>query len=236
MTTNDPETGGTSRQPEAPRDGPPARAAGDAATEPEAGSEAAPAAASEPLVERLDRLEQALAGVTQAVSETGSRLGELAAQAEQVAELQRLAAEQVRRLGRRLDEALGAAADARHRDLIGGLMLYYDLVAGVARDGGDASAGMLRSQLERLLAAHGVQPIATDGRADYLYHRAVRRRPVDDPALDGAIVEVWRTGFRLGELVLRPADVVVAAYVTEAGPTAGAMADSLEGPFETGAP
>jgi molecular chaperone GrpE len=65
-------------------------------------------------------------------------------------------------------------------------------------------------QMEAILARHGVQRIgATGERFDPERHEAVAAQPSEDVP-DGTVLEVVRSGFAIGERVLRPAQVVVA--------------------------
>jgi molecular chaperone GrpE len=61
------------------------------------------------------------------------------------------------------------------------------------------------------LARAGVQGFSPEGeRFDPQLHEAIAQQPVDG-AEPGTIVEVYQRGYRLGEVVIRPARVVVAA-------------------------
>lgn len=61
------------------------------------------------------------------------------------------------------------------------------------------------------LARVGIEPFAPAGeRFDPQFHEAVAQHPVEGQA-SGTVVEVYQQGFRLGETVLRPARVLVAA-------------------------
>ena len=51
--------------------------------------------------------------------------------------------------------------------------------------------------------------VATDGRFDPHVHEALLSQPSD--VEEGAVIEVIQKGYRLGDRVLRPARVVVAA-------------------------
>jgi molecular chaperone GrpE len=65
-------------------------------------------------------------------------------------------------------------------------------------------------QMEAILARHGVQRIgATGERFDPERHEAVAAQPSEDVP-EGTVLEVVRSGFAIGERVLRPAQVVVA--------------------------
>jgi molecular chaperone GrpE len=61
------------------------------------------------------------------------------------------------------------------------------------------------------LARVGIEPFSPTGEQfDPQYHEAVAQRPVEGQE-PGTVVEVYQQGFRLGETVLRPARVLVAA-------------------------
>ena len=59
------------------------------------------------------------------------------------------------------------------------------------------------------LHREGLEEIPTDGQFDPHIHEALLSQPSD--ADEGAVIEVLQKGFRLGDRVLRPARVVVAA-------------------------
>ena len=66
------------------------------------------------------------------------------------------------------------------------------------------------NQMEALLARHGAQRIAAVGDPfDPTRHEAVAVRETDDVP-DGTVVDIVRSGFAIGDRVLRPAQVVVA--------------------------
>jgi molecular chaperone GrpE len=61
------------------------------------------------------------------------------------------------------------------------------------------------------LARVGIEPYCPEGeRFDPQHHEAIAQQPVDGVG-PGTIVEVYQRGYRLGDSVLRPARVVVAA-------------------------
>jgi molecular chaperone GrpE len=68
----------------------------------------------------------------------------------------------------------------------------------------------VQSELASALARTGIEAYAAKGeRFDPVHHEAVAQTPVAG-AEPGSIVEVLQSGYRLNELVLRPARVVVA--------------------------
>ena len=70
---------------------------------------------------------------------------------------------------------------------------------------------LVQSELANALARAGIEAYAAKGELfDPVHHEAVAQTPVDG-AQSGSIVEVLQSGYRLNELVLRPARVVVAS-------------------------
>ena len=97
----------------------------------------------------------------------------------------------VRRDERRLhDRALEAAADHEEAKLEDGVRLVH-------------------RSLADLLAKEGLSEIETDGKFDPHVHEALLSQPSD--AEEGSVIEVVQKGYKLGDKVLRPARVVVAA-------------------------
>ncbi|HXY85406.1 MAG TPA: nucleotide exchange factor GrpE [Gaiellaceae bacterium] len=68
---------------------------------------------------------------------------------------------------------------------------------------------LVHRALAEVLAKEGVAEIATDGRFDPHVHEALLTQPSD--AEEGSVIEVVQKGYVLGDRVLRPARVVVAA-------------------------
>ena len=72
---------------------------------------------------------------------------------------------------------------------------------------------LVHRQLEQLLEREGLSPVETDGKFDPHVHEALLSQPSE--AEDGTVIEVLQKGYRLGDRVLRPARVVVAAPKNE---------------------
>jgi len=68
---------------------------------------------------------------------------------------------------------------------------------------------LVHRSLAALLEHHGITPISTDGKFDPHVHEALLSQPSD--AEEGSVLEVVQKGYRLGDRVVRPARVVVAA-------------------------
>lgn len=70
---------------------------------------------------------------------------------------------------------------------------------------------LVRGELRAALARVGVESFSPDGEVfDPAWHEAMVHQPVDG-APAGTVAEVYQPGYRLGETVIRPARVVVAA-------------------------
>jgi molecular chaperone GrpE len=89
-----------------------------------------------------------------------------------------------------LERALSAAEEHQEAQLEEGVRLVHRSLAG-------------------LLERHGVTSIETDGRFDPHVHEALLSRPSE--AEEGSVIDVVQKGYRLGDRVVRPARVVVAA-------------------------
>jgi molecular chaperone GrpE len=68
---------------------------------------------------------------------------------------------------------------------------------------------LVHRSLAALLERHGVTPIETDGKFDPHVHEALLSQPSE--AEEGSVLDVVQKGYKLGERVVRPARVVVAA-------------------------
>ena len=68
---------------------------------------------------------------------------------------------------------------------------------------------LVHRSLETLLEREGLAEIETDGKFDPHVHEALLSQPSE--AEEGSVLEVVQKGYRLGDRVLRPARVVVAA-------------------------
>ncbi len=73
---------------------------------------------------------------------------------------------------------------------------------------------LVHRALAEALRREGLEEIATDGRFDPHVHEALLAQPSE--AEEGSVIEVLQKGYRLGDFVLRPARVIVAAAKEEA--------------------
>jgi molecular chaperone GrpE len=72
---------------------------------------------------------------------------------------------------------------------------------------------LVHRALEDALRKQGLQEIDVDGKFDPHVHEALLAQPSE--AEEGAVIEVVQKGYKLGDLVLRPARVVVSAGPAE---------------------
>jgi len=71
--------------------------------------------------------------------------------------------------------------------------------------------GLVQAQLVAALSRLGIEAYSPQGEAfDPVHHEAMAQQPVEG-AQSGTVVEVYQAGYRLGDSVIRPARVVVAA-------------------------
>lgn len=92
---------------------------------------------------------------------------------------------------------------------------------------------LVHRALAETLAKEGLAEIETNGKFDPHVHEALLAQPSE--AEEGSVIQVLQKGYRLGDRVLRPARVVVAAPAVEAqaerpvrgsGPVEGAVGNS----------
>ena len=72
---------------------------------------------------------------------------------------------------------------------------------------------LVHRSLASLLERQGVKEIATEGKFDPHVHEALLSQPSD--AEEGSVLDVVQKGYRLGDRVVRPARVIVAAAQEE---------------------
>ena len=120
-----------------------------------------------------------------------------AAQERGIAKLAKELLPAVDNLDRALEAAASASTDGAPQDngtatLVSGIKLVHeDVIAALARA--------------------GIERFSPEGeRFDPQMHEAIAQQPVEG-AESGTVVEVYQRGYRLGEVVIRPARVVVAA-------------------------
>jgi molecular chaperone GrpE len=170
----------------------------------------------------------------EAVDEEASvetRLAEAEAKAEEhLDQLKRLAADfdNYRKRAARDQESLVARA---HERLVKELLPVLDdleraLVAADEHEEAKLEEGvrLVHRSLAAALSKEGLEEIPTEGAFDPHVHEALLSQQSE--AVEGSVIEVLQKGYRLGDRVLRPARVVVAAPaaeppVRESGPGEG---------------
>lgn len=71
---------------------------------------------------------------------------------------------------------------------------------------------MVQRKFDSLLSTHNIEKIeALGAQFDPVFHEAIMQQPADDDVESGTVLREFQTGYKLGERVIRPALVVVAA-------------------------
>jgi molecular chaperone GrpE len=129
--------------------------------------------------------------------------------------LQRLQAEFANYRKRTAREQTELSARAGER-VVGALLPIVDdleraLEAAAAHEEAKLEDGvrLVHRALAELLAREGLVEVETNGKFDPHVHEALLSQPSDEE--EGSVIEVLQKGYRLGDRVLRPARVVVAA-------------------------
>ena len=124
--------------------------------------------------------------------------------------LQRLKAEfdNYRKRVARDQQELAARA---HERLVKELVpVLDDLERAIAHEGDiDEGVRLIHRQLSDSLAKEGLTEIETDGKFDPHTQEALLAQPSE--LEEGAVIQVLQKGYKLGDLVLRPARVVISA-------------------------
>jgi molecular chaperone GrpE len=151
-----------------------------------------------------------------AIGELEERLAQLEAERdEHLNDLKRVAAdfENYRKRVARDQESLVARA---HERLVKELLPVLDdleraLAAAEEHEEAKLDEGvrLVHQELQAALKREGLAEIETNGRFDPHVHEALLSQPSD--AEEGSVIEVVQKGYRLGDRVVRPARVVVAA-------------------------
>ena len=172
--------------------------------------------AVDPAKEQLDEVEAQEAQVEAGAEPLEERLASAEAEAEaRLNDLKRLAAdfENYRKRVAREQESLSARAAER---LVKELLPIHDdleraLRAAEQHEEAELEEGvrLVHRQLSSVLEREGLVEIETNGKFDPHVHEALLSQPSD--AEEGSVVAVVQKGYRLGDRVLRPARVVVAA-------------------------
>src|SRR6266508_2465919 len=166
-------------------------------------------ASTEELRARVKELEQELESLRAAADEAEAK------RVEYLHDLKRVAAEfeNYRKRVARDQEALVARA---HERLVKQLLPVLDdleraLVAADEHEEAKLEEGvrLVQRSLQDALRREGLAEIETNGRFDPHVHEALLSQPSD--AEEGSVIDVVQKGYKLGDRVLRPARVVVAA-------------------------
>ena len=135
--------------------------------------------------------------------------------AERLDDLRRLAADfenYRKRVARDQERVIARANERLVKELVGVVDdLERALEAAEAHEEAQLVDGvrLVHRSLADLFRREGLSEIETDGKFDPHVHEALLSQPSD--AEEGSVLEVLQKGYRLGDRVLRPARVVVAA-------------------------
>jgi molecular chaperone GrpE len=159
--------------------------------------------------------------VTEAEQTLEERLAALEAERDEyLSDLKRVAAdfENYRKRAARDQEGLVARA---HERLVKELLPVLDdleraLAAAEEHEEAKLEEGvrLVHAELAAALEREGLAEIETNGRFDPHVHEALLSQPSEEA--EGSVLEVVQKGYRLGDRVVRPARVVIAAAPAEA--------------------
>lgn len=153
------------------------------------------------------------------VEELEQRLAEKDRQLQETLSKYRAAAGEFDEARLRLRREISKDIERSRRDILSEMLEVldnFDRAIDSARQGGSHDAlvqgvEMVRRQFLAKLESFGVKRIEADGQPfDPAIHEAVSSVPASTPDQDGVIVGTVRTGYRIGDDVLRPAAVAVA--------------------------
>ena len=172
---------------------------------------------ADPAREQLDEAEARAEQTAEAAEESlEERLAAAEAKAEEhLNDLKRLAAEfdNYRKRSARDQENFASRANER---LVTELLPVLDdleraLEAADQHEEAQVIEGvrLVHRSLEGSLQREGLEEIPTEGRFDPHVHEALLSQPSDEE--EGSVIQVLQKGYRLGDRVVRPARVVVAA-------------------------
>lgn len=153
------------------------------------------------------------------VEELEQRLAEKDRQLQETLSKYRAAAGEFDEARLRLRREISKDIERSRRDILSEMLEVldnFDRAIDSASQGGSHDAlvqgvEMVRRQFLAKLESFGVKRIEADGQPfDPAIHEAVSSVPASTPDQDGVIVGTVRTGYRIGDDVLRPAAVAVA--------------------------
>jgi molecular chaperone GrpE len=162
---------------------------------------------TDPAKEQLDQVEERVQQDPLAAAEVKAQ--------EHLDDLKRLAAEFENYKKRTAREQASLSARATERLVKELLPIVDDLerALGAAEEHEEAEleegVRLVHRQLASVLEREGLAEIETNGKFDPHVHEALLSQPSD--AEEGSVIEVLQKGYRLGDRVLRPARVAIAA-------------------------
>src|SRR5579875_3166986 len=164
---------------------------------------------------------EAPAGETQAPAQPGGDVAELVAVAAQrdeyLALAQRTQADfenYKKRVARESSAALARGIAKLAKELLPALDNLDRALAEAGDDDGPFVAGvrLVRNELQAALERVGIESFSPLGeRFDPSSQEAIAQRPAEEEGQSGCVIEVYQSGYRMADQIIRPARVVVAA-------------------------
>ena len=117
----------------------------------------------------------------------------------------------------RVDRDAAKTRDEIRAQLVAELLPVLDNLDRSSAAGGDEAVvegvRLVRSQLMGVLHKYGLERFDVLGEPfDPREHDAMSVVDVSNPGLDGAVIDQWEPGYRIGDRLLRPARVVVGRH------------------------
>jgi molecular chaperone GrpE (heat shock protein) len=110
----------------------------------------------------------------------------------------------------RVERDARAVEDDMRRKLVAQLLPVLDNLDRAVKASRHEGVRLVREQLEGVLRGYGVERVsALAQRFDPKWMDAIGLAPIDDPDLDGIVVEQMQPCYRFEDMLLRPAQVVV---------------------------
>jgi molecular chaperone GrpE (heat shock protein) len=187
------------------------------------GAEEKSAPSPEPLAidrEQLERMEAWMQNANPVLAKMEKRTDAIFQAVGRISQSQNLAADQMLRLGEKVEEVVSSLGESKYKNLLTELVDFYELFSGLLESTAKASedaenAGpwqLLKSQLEQMLSANGIvkiDPGTPGGAVDFQIHRPIDQQPASSPEQVGQVLKICRPGYRLGSRILRRVDVIV---------------------------
>jgi molecular chaperone GrpE len=128
-------------------------------------------------------------------------------------ELLRRAINEYEAARRRVERDAARVQEETRSRLVADLLPVLDNLDRAIEAHPDRGVQQVRDQMAGVLHGYGLERFdATGERFDPEQHEAMAVVDVDEPDLDGSVVEQWQAGYRIANHLLRPARVTVGRY------------------------